>query len=131
MKDRKNRIAYEGPEFTIEWYIKESGDLPALEFFKKQSKEKQRKLLNLLRLMGEMGKIFDKTKFRNEGDGIYAFKPQPDRYLCFFFKGKKIIITNAFIKKSQKLPAKEKDRALQARECYLRRVKEERYYEEI
>jgi len=30
------------------------------------------------------GKIFDITKFRNEGDGIYAFKPQPDRFLSFF-----------------------------------------------
>lgn len=49
--------------------------------------------------MGEQGKIFDETKFRNEGDKIYAFKPQPDRYLCFFFQGKKIIVTNAFIKK--------------------------------
>ncbi|MBS4166988.1 hypothetical protein NEOC65_002090 [Neochlamydia sp. AcF65] len=48
--------------------------------------------------MGNQGKIFDEMKFRNEGDGIYAFKPQPDRYLGFFFKSKKIIVTNAFVK---------------------------------
>jgi hypothetical protein len=60
--------------------------------------------------MGNRGKIFDETKFRSEGNGIYAFKPQPDRYLCFFFKGKMIIITNAFAKKTQKLPQNEKER---------------------
>lgn len=59
--------------------------------------------------MGEQGKFFDKTKFNYEGDGIYAFKPQPDRYLCFFFKGKKIVVTNAFCKKTQKLPMNEKE----------------------
>lgn len=66
----------------------------------------------LVKKMGDFGVIFDKTKFRNEGDGIYAFKPQPDRYLCFFFVGKKIIVTNAFHKKSDKLPKSEKDTAL-------------------
>jgi hypothetical protein len=48
--------------------------------------------------MGDLGKIFDITKFRNEGDQIFAFKPQPDRYLCFFVVGKKILITNGFEK---------------------------------
>ncbi len=80
--------------------------------------------------LGEQGKIFDETKFRNEGDKIYAFKPQPDRYLCFFFLGKKIIVTNAFTKKTQKLPKSEKDLALKALQSYEKRVKEGTYYEE-
>jgi len=62
--------------------------------------------------------------------GVYAFKPQPDRYLCFFFKGKKIIITNAFIKKTDKLPLREKERALAVIEDYEKRVKNGTYYEE-
>lgn len=60
--------------------------------------------------MGEHGKIFDITKFRNESDKLFAFKPQPDRCLCFFFVGRKIVITKGFEKKSQKLPPVEKDR---------------------
>ena|ERR1700738_4492386 len=104
----KEYIAYKGSEFTIEWYFDVKGKSSALAYFNKQPKEKQRKLLNLFRLMRDQGKIFDKTKFRNEGDKIYAFKPQPDRYLCFFFKGQKIIVTNAFTKKTQDLCRKEK-----------------------
>jgi phage-related protein len=125
----KQQIAYEGAEYTIEWYYDIKGHSQAFEYYKEQPKDKQRKLLNLFRVMGEQGKIFDETKFRNEEDGIYAFKPQPDRYLCFFFKGRKIIVTNAFIKKTQKLPQGEKDRALKAYQSYEKRVKEGNYYE--
>lgn len=123
-------VAYEGTEFTIEWYFDHKGRSQALEYFKQQPKEQQRKLLNLVRLMGDHGKIFDQTKFRNEEDGIYAFKPQPDRYLCFFVKGKKIIITNAFIKKTDKLPKGEKEQALKARYSFEKRAKEGDYYHE-
>jgi len=123
-------VAYEGKEFTIEWYFDHKGDSQALEYFKQQPKERQRKLLNLMRLMGDHGKIFDQTKFRNEEDGIYAFKPQPDRYLCFFVKGKKIIITNAFIKKTDKLPKGEKEQALKARNSFEERIKQGDYYYE-
>ncbi len=73
--------------------------------------------------------IQNKTIFRNEADGIYAFKPKPDRFLCFFFKGKKIIVTNAFKKKQDKLPKQEKDRALARRADYEARVKKGIYYE--
>lgn len=124
------RIAYRGIEFTIEWYHDTKGQPLALEYFEKQPKNKQRKLLNLFRLMGDQGKIFDETKFRNEGDKIYAFKPQPDRYLCFFFRGKKIIVTNAFTKKTSKLPPGEKELALKALDSYEKRIKGGTYYEE-
>ncbi len=125
----KQYIAYKGNEFSIEWYFDMRGQSLALEYFKKQPLNKQRKVLNLFRLMGDQGKIFDETKFRNEEDKIYAFKPQPDRYLCFFFRGKKIIVTNAFTKKSQKMPKGEKELAVKAYQSYEKRIKEGTYYE--
>jgi phage-related protein len=125
----KQYIAYKGSEFSIEWYFDARGQALALEHFKKQPTNKQRKVLNLFRLMGDQGKIFDETKFRNEEDKIYAFKPQPDRYFCFFFRGKKIIVTNAFTKKSQKMPKGEKELAVKAKQSYEKRIKEGTYYE--
>jgi phage-related protein len=71
--------------------------------------------------MGDLGKIYDITKFRNEGDGIYAFKPQPDRYLSFFTDNKKIIVTNGFKKKTKKLPKNEKELAMKYRQDYFER----------
>ena len=71
--------------------------------------------------MGDFGKIYDTTKFRNEGDGIYAFKPQPDRYLSFFTDGREVIVTNGFKKKTDKLPKNEKELAMKHRRDYLKR----------
>ncbi len=51
----------------------------------------------IIKRLGDFGFVSDKTKFRNEGDDIYAMKPQPNRFLSFFFEGNKIIITNAFV----------------------------------
>ncbi len=87
------------------------------------------KFLKLVRLMAEVGRIFDKTKFRNEGDQIFAFKPQPDRFLCFFFTGRRIVVTNAFHKKSQKLPEQEKGRALRAKRDFEDRIRRGIYYD--
>ncbi len=84
----------------------------------------------LFKRMGDFGKISDITKFRNEGDKIFAFKPQPERFLSFFYTGKKIVITNGFRKKSQKLPEKEKNLALQRMNSYGLRVNSGDYYEE-
>ena len=79
--------------------------------------------------MGTIGVIRNKQQFNYEGNSIYAFKPQPNRFLCFFYSGKKIILTNAFQKKTQKLPKKEKERALRAKADYEQRVERRCYYE--
>ena len=91
--------------------------------------EEQAKLFELLKLMGNIGVIKNKTRFRNEGDKIYAFKPQPHRFLCFFFEGQKIIVTNGFHKKADKLPKNEKERALRIKVDYETRIKRGDYYE--
>lgn len=125
----KKYIAYRGTFYTIEWYFDQRGRSEAREFFEQQTKLRQAKVLALFERMGDSGRIFDETKFRNEGDEIYAFKPQPDRYLSFFFKGKKIVITNAFVKKEEKMPRRQKERACRALESYKKRVEQGIYYE--
>lgn len=79
--------------------------------------------------MGNMGQIRNKTKFRSEGHKIFAFKPQPHRFLCFFYMGKKIIVTNAFYKKTDKLPENEKERAIKSKNDYEVRIKRGEYYD--
>lgn len=116
--DEKTSLIYEGACFRIEWFYDQNGFSQAYEYFLKTSDVQKRKLLILIKKMGDFGEIFDKTKFNYEGDQIYVFKPQPDRYLCFFFKGKRIIVTNAFRKKTQKLPLAEKKRAMEIRKRY-------------
>jgi phage-related protein len=122
-------VIYRGSAFTIEWFFDARGTSPAREYYEMLSVGRRAKFLRLVRLMGEIGRIFDSAKFRNEGDQIFAFKPQPDRFLCFFFTGRKIIVTNAFEKKSQKMPHGEKDRAMRAKRDFEERTKKGLYYE--
>ena len=126
---KKTFIVYPGSKFTIEWYFDKRGKSVALEYFRALPFERKKKFFSLLRLLGDMGKILNKEKFRYEGDKIYALKPSPDRFLCFFFKGSRVIITNAYEKKTAKMPAKEKQWALKAKDDYEKRIIEGNYYD--
>lgn len=122
-------IAYKGENYTIEWFFTRDGKSPALDYYSNLDRSQKIKLLMLFKRLGDFGKIIDRTKFNNEGNKIYAFKPQPDRFLCFFIEQKKIIITNAFRKKQQKLPLIEKEKALSCKADFEERIKKGVYYE--
>lgn len=126
----KEFIAYAGAKFQIEWFYDSEGVSKVLEYAdEKLSKIEKARLLLLFERMGDIGQIRDITKFRNEGDGIYAFKPKPHRFLCFFYEGGKIILTNAFSKRQDKLPSSEKRKAMTARNDYNKRILKGDYYE--
>lgn len=126
---KKPFIAYKGKEFTVEWYFTEQGKSGAFEYFEDLTEIQQDKLFYLIKTLADIGKIFNKEKFNFEGDQFFAFKTAPDRFLCFFFEGAQVIITNAYKKKSQKMPPKEKEKALKAKEDYIKRYKKGTYYE--
>ncbi|MBN4075269.1 MAG: hypothetical protein COA71_03765 [SAR86 cluster bacterium] len=123
-------ILYKGNAFCIEWYHDTKGNSQALKFYRALNQKQKIQFLKLVKLMGDIGKIHNKEKFRNEGNKVFAFKPMPNRFLCFFVEGKKIVVTNAFVKKQNSLPVNEKIRALKYREDYIERVKEGAYYNE-
>lgn len=54
--------------------------------------------------------------------------PNQIGFCVFFYSGKKIVITNAFEKKQDKLSPTEKKRALDFQKNYKVRVEEGRYY---
>jgi hypothetical protein len=84
MNKVREYIAYSGDAFTIEWYFDEHCHSEALEYYNQLNTHERVQLLKLFKRMGDAGEIHDKTKFRFEGDKIYVFKPQPERFLCFF-----------------------------------------------
>ena len=126
----REHIIYVGEAYTVEWYFDSSGKSPALNYYRSLTETERFKVINLFKRMGDRGDIKDKTKFNYEGDQLYAFKPKPDRFLCFFYIGKKIILTNAFRKKQQKLPPNEKLKAQKIKTDYETRVRKGEYYDE-
>lgn len=122
-------IAYSGKKFTVEWYFDSRGKSAALDYYNSLTAQERIKVLQLFKRIGDAGEIKDITKFNYEGNHIYAFKPKPDRFLCFFYVGKKIIVTNGFRKKQQKPPENEKTRAIKNKSDYETRAKRGEYYE--
>ena len=129
--DNTNCIVYIGTYFTIEWYYDEKGISQAFQYYLSLSDAQKRKLFLLIKRIGDYGKIHDITKFRYEGDNIFALKPQPDRFLSFFVKDKKIIITTGIIKICKKMLIKEKKKAILCRTQYFKRLQEGTYYEKV
>jgi len=74
----KEYVIYSGGKFVIEWFYDKNGKSDGLDFFEELDSVQKQKFLHLVKRMGDAGKISDKTKFRNEGEKIYVFKPQPD-----------------------------------------------------
>lgn len=129
--EKREYVLYKGEKFIVEWYYTSEGKSQPFEYFNSLNIHQQMKLLYLIKRIGDFGKINDKTKFNYENNGIWAFKPKPDRFLSFFTVGKKIIITNAFVKKCEKLPLSEKEKAGKCRKDYEERVKGGTYYDNI
>lgn len=129
MENSNEYVIYKGLCYTVEWYYDQNSNSQAFDFYKKLDKDRKIQFLKLVKRIADHGQIYDITKFRSEGNKIFAFKPKPDRFLCFFFVGKKIVVTNAFTKKAQKLPEQEKERALKAMDNYTKRVQKGGYYE--
>lgn len=78
-------------KFIIEWYYNCQGKSNAYDFYCRLSMQEKIKLLRLFKRIGDDGKIKDKTKFNYEGNQIFAFKPQPQRFLCFFMRERKLL----------------------------------------
>lgn len=121
-------IAYSGKQFTIEWYYDKHHYSQPLDYAEALDDEDKAKLFKLLATLAEVGEIQNTEKFRYEGDKIFAFKPKPHRVMSFFYAGGKVILTNAFVKKKDKLPANEKTRALKCKLDYEQRVAAGTYY---
>ena len=94
----KEFIAYQGDTLTVEWFFDENGISDSLDYFESLSDTKKRKTLMLFKRMGDFGKISDITKFRNEGDKVFAFKPQPDVFCHFFIQEKRLLLQMDFVK---------------------------------
>jgi len=126
---KKKLIAYDGEIFTIEWYFNSNGKSAALDYYEELSASQRDKLFYLFEMLASTGRIRSQEKFRYEGDQIYAFKPTPDRFLCFFYEKSKVIVVSAYEKKMDKMPSREKQKALKAKEDYIKRYREGNYYE--
>ena len=85
----------------------------------------QAKLFRLLELLELKGNELREPYSKSLSDGIFEIRAiqgnNITRVLYFFVVGKKIILTNGFVKKTQKTPISEIEKALEYRKDFLKR----------
>lgn len=70
-------VAYEGKKFTIEWYYDERGHSQALEYAEASDDADRKKLAALLMVVGDIGRLRNKQKFRYEATRFMPSSPSP------------------------------------------------------
>lgn len=109
----------------MEYYEQEDGTRPAEEFILAQDKKMQAKLFLVLEFLEAKGPALREPYSKALGDGIFEVRAKQgtdiSRVLYFFVVGRKIILTNGFVKKTQKTPPREIDRAKRYRADYQKR----------
>ena len=112
-------------KFEVIFYEKENGGRPVEDFLDSLDIKMRAKLLGLLEILEEKGNMLREPYTKHIDDGIFELRAVSgnniSRVMFFFYYNGRIILTNGFIKKSQKTPKKEIDLAKDRRKDYIRR----------
>lgn len=116
-------------DFEVIFYDKEDGTEPAKEFLLGLDAKMRAKMLRTISLLADNGPDLREPFSKPLGDGIFELRAKVgsdiSRVLYFFIVGRRVILTNGFIKKTQKTPAAEMERAKRYRAEFLSRKKGE------
>lgn len=111
--------------FELIPYNKPDGSYPVDDFLNSLPKKIRAKTYRSLLLLAEHGNDPQGELTKPLDDGIFEVRTKHSsditRVLYFFMVGKKIILTNGFLKKTQKTPQKEIELARKYRDEYLNR----------
>lgn len=114
-------------QFTVIFYEDITGDKPVENFLLSLDIKMRAKLIGILQILQEKGNQLREPYSKHLEDGIFEIlgKVGSDitRVLYFFYLDGKIILTNGFIKKTQKTPRKEIKLAKLRRQDYIERCK--------
>jgi phage-related protein len=112
-------------EFEIIFYEKEDGTMPAQDFLDSLDDKMRAKMILTVDMLKNKGNRLREPYSKPLDDGIMELRAvvgtNISRVLYFFVVGQKVILTNGFIKKTQKTPKKEITLAQKYREDYIAR----------
>ena len=112
-------------EYEVIFYDKADGTEPAKDFILSLDKKMRAKMLRTISLLTDSGPDLREPCSKPLGDGIFELRAKVgsdiSRVLYFFIVGRRVILTNGFIKKTQKTPPAELERAKRYRADYLGR----------
>lgn len=110
----------------VVFYELPDGREPAKDFLDSLDKKLKAKMFREIDLLMENGSDLRMPHSRSEGDGIFELRAKQSSNICrvmyFFFIGKKAVITNGFVKKSERTPASVIELAKKYRRDYIYRI---------
>ncbi len=116
-------------KFDVNFYKEENGYCPVEQFLDSLDNKMKAKILKMIMLLQQNGNELREPYSKSLGDGIFELRVKQatdiTRILYFFVIGNKIILTNGFVKKTQKTPQGEIDLAKKYRDDFLRRKEKE------
>lgn len=111
--------------WETEFYETESGNKPVEEFLDSLDVKMRTKAVKDILLLKEFGTQMREPYSKPIREGIFELRIQfagdISRIFYFFYTGKRIVLTNGFIKKTKKAPPAEIERALKYKADYERR----------
>ena len=112
-------------DYTVEYYEKDDGSRPAEEFILSQDNKMQAKIFAALELLESKGPALREPYSKVLEDGIFEVRAKQgsdiSRVLYFFVVGRRVILTNGFVKKTVKTPPREIERAKRYRADFSRK----------
>lgn len=112
--------------FQVQFFEKENGDCPVENFILSLDTKMQAKIVGLLEILQENGNSLREPYSKHLSEGIFELRckvgSNAARVLYFFYFEKRIILTNGFVKKTQKTPDKEIKLAKQRRQAFIERM---------
>lgn len=111
--------------FTVEFYEKRDGKCPVLEFLNTLDLKKEAKMAREITLLEMFGANLREPHCKYIDDGIFELRVVMGsnifRIFYFFHLNKRIIMTNGFIKKTNRIPKRELKLAKNYRKDFLQR----------
>lgn len=108
--------------FNVEYFQNRDGTYPAEDFILSQEYKIQAKIFRMIELLELNGNALREPYSKELEDGIFELRIKQSnnitRILYFFVVGKKIILTNGFVKKTEKTPKREIQLAKRCRKIY-------------
>jgi hypothetical protein len=114
----ERRLAETGEWGTVEYVVRRNGHSPASEFIEALSLPDRAKLASRFQTMARFGRISNLQKFKKVAGSIFEFKSFQIRIGCFQV-GRTWLLTHGFVKKRDRWPKSELDRASEIRDEYL------------
>ena len=112
-------------QFEIVFYEKADGTEPAKDFMLSLDTKMRAKMFRTVELLRDKGNDLREPDSKALEDGIMELRAKVgsdiSRVLYFFVVGRKAVLTNGFVKKTQKTPKAELELAKRYRADYLRR----------